>query len=141
MRVFGRGFEPHRLHSKIKGYRMKVLLGKSKVGSGGKSLKTFKASIPLVVAENLHVVAGSYLFIYLEGSRIYLETVKRDASSYGIYKEACYLGSKSLATQGAVLCFSFAHVLREVLGLSSGNYLGFYYEEGRIYIEKYVETF
>lgn len=141
MRVFGRGFEPHRLHSKIKGYRMKVLLGKSKVGSGGKSLKTFKASIPLVVAENLHVVAGSYLFIYLEGSRIYLETVKRDASSYGIYKEACYLGSKSLATQGAVLCFSFAHVLREVLGLSSGDYLGFYYEEGRIYIEKYVETF
>lgn len=120
---------------------MKVLLGKSKVGSGGKSLKTFKASIPLVVAENLHVVAGSYLFIYLEGSRIYLETVKRDASSYGIYKEACYLGSKSLATQGDVLCFSFAHVLREVLGLSSGDYLGFYYEEGRIYIEKYVETF
>ena len=44
---------------------MKVLLGKSKVGSGGRSLKTFKASIPLVVAENLHVITGSKLFIYL----------------------------------------------------------------------------
>lgn len=122
----------------IRGYRMKVLLGKSKIGSGGNSTKSIKASIPLVVAENLHVTVGSELFIYLEGSRIYLETVKRDESSYGIYKNACYLGSKSLATQGAVLCFSFAHVLREVLGLSSGDYLGFYYEDGGIYIEKYV---
>lgn len=97
----------------LRGYRMKVLLGKSKVGSGGRSVTSFQASIPLVVAENLHVTVGSELFIYLEGSRIYIETVKRDESSYGIYKEACYLGSKSLATQGAVLCFSFAHVLRE----------------------------
>lgn len=131
----------YRARQSLVGYRMKVLLGKSKVGSGGRSVTSFKASIPLVVAENLHVTVGSELFIYLEGSRIYLETVKRDESSYGIYKEACYLGSKSLATQGAVLCFSFAHVLREVLGLSSGDYLGFYYEEGRIYIEKYVENF
>ena len=119
---------------------MKVLLGKSKVGSSSKLFKSFKASIPLVVAENLHVTIGSELFIYLEGSRIYLETVRHDESSYGIYKEACYLGSKSLSTQGAVLCFSFAHVLRDVLSLSQGDYLGFYYDEGRIYIKKYVES-
>ena len=40
-----------------------------------------------------------------------------------------------------MLAFSFANVLREVLMLSIGDYLGYYFSEGRIYIKKYEEGF
>lgn len=120
---------------------MEVLLGKSKINGNGVTTKSLKTSIPLVVAENLHVTVGSELFLYLGDNKVYLETSKRDESSYGIGSNVCYLGSKTLVMSGSVLNFSFAHVLRDVLELSSGDYLGYYFDNGKIYIKKYDENF
>lgn len=119
---------------------MKVLLGKTKL-SGNARTVSMKTTIPLVVQENLHVTEGQEIFLYFKEGRVYLETSKKDESSYGLGKDICFLGSKTLVNQGSVLAFSFANVLREVLMLSIGDYLGYYFSEGRIYIKKYEEGF
>lgn len=118
---------------------MEVLLGRSKAYGNIKSA-SLRASIPLVVQENLHVVEGDEIFLYLEDGLVYIETAKRDSSSYGISKSDCFLGSKVLVPYGAVLGLSFSHVLKEVLGLSVGDFLGYYFKDGRIHIKKYVKN-
>lgn len=116
---------------------MEVLLGNTKLSGNKRAKVSLRTSIPLVVQENLHVSEGQELFLYLEEGIVYLETVKRDESSYGIYKDNCFLGSKVLVKHGSVLSFSFASVLRDVLGLSLGDQLGYYFRDGRIFIKKY----
>ena len=111
---------------------MEVLLGKTKL-SGNARTVSMKTTIPLVVQENLHVTEGQEIFLYFKEGRVYLETSKKDESSYGLGKDICFLGSKTLVNQGSVL--------REVLMLSIGDYLGYYFSEGRIYIKKYEEGF
>ena len=117
---------------------MEVLLGKTKV-NGASSTNSIKTVIPLVVAENLHVGDGSELFVYLDEGKVCLENSKRDKSYFGVRTDVCLLGSKQLKSQGNVLGFSFATILRDVLGLSFGDYMGYYFEDGKIFIKKYVE--
>ena len=117
---------------------MEVLLGKTKVNGTGKT-NSIKTVIPLVVAENLHIEEGSELFVYLNNSKVCLENSKREESSFGVSTDVCLLGSKILKSQGNVLGFSFANILRDVLGLSLGDYMGYYFDDGKIFIKKYVE--
>jgi len=117
---------------------MEVLLGKTKV-NGASSTNSIKTVIPLVVAENLHIGTGSELFVYLDDGKVCLENSKRDESSFGVRTDVCLLGSKVLKNHGNVLGFSFANILKDVLGLSFGDYMGYYFEDGKIFIKKYVE--
>lgn len=114
---------------------MNILLGKCKLF--GRSKNSLSVCIPLIVQENLHIQVNQELFTYLENGKIFLETVKRDESTYGIYKDVCFLGMFTARDAGNVLQVSFSTALKEQLGVSVGDYLGYYFEDGKIYFKKY----
>ena len=99
---------------------MEVFLGKTKVNATGRNLTTLMTSLPLAVQVNLHITLNQKIFFYFEEGRIYLETVERDESSFGINSNSCFLGSKALKKQGSVLYYSFTSIFRDILGLSRG---------------------